>query len=161
MVAPPANGPMLCARCQERRPKRVHAPRKGERRSTDAAAVMARAKVRAFYGTPEWKRTRAIVRQRDGACVMCGSRDRLSVDHIIPRRDAPHLAFELSNLRTLCASCHGRRDGARSNTSKARVSPLTRSQGASRVLEGGPTDRHGGEPSRGAYGLTNSGPLVA
>jgi hypothetical protein len=45
---------------------------------------------------------------RDGfRCVVCGcsvvGKGQARVDHIKPRRTHPHLAFVLSNLRTLCA----------------------------------------------------------
>ncbi len=46
-------------------------------------------------------------RLRDGAaCVMCGSRERLAVDHVVPRSLGGSNAR--GNLRTLCASCHAR-----------------------------------------------------
>tara|TARA_B100000614_G_scaffold235507_1_gene232309 strand:+ start:281 stop:541 length:261 start_codon:yes stop_codon:yes gene_type:complete len=49
-------------------------------------------------------------KRRDGwACVQCGSRHRLEVDHVRPVRDRPDLAFELTNLQTVCASCHTRK----------------------------------------------------
>jgi 5-methylcytosine-specific restriction endonuclease McrA len=38
--------------------------------------------------------------------VKCGARQRLEVDHIIPARHAPHLAYELSNTQTLCSRHH-------------------------------------------------------
>ncbi|MEM1039396.1 MAG: HNH endonuclease [Pseudomonadota bacterium] len=47
---------------------------------------------------------------RDGwACVQCGTHIRLEVDHIKPVRDRPDLSFVLSNLQTLCGSCHARK----------------------------------------------------
>jgi len=54
-----------------------------------------------------WPALRLQALRRDGfQCVQCGARQRLEVDHIRPVRDAPELAFELSNLQTLCSSCH-------------------------------------------------------
>lgn len=54
-----------------------------------------------------WPALRMRARDRDGwQCVKCGSRNRLEVDHIEPVRKRPDLAFVLSNLQTLCASCH-------------------------------------------------------
>jgi len=48
--------------------------------------------------------------RRDGfCCVQCGVRSRLEVDHIRPVREAPELAFDLTNLQVLCASCHTRK----------------------------------------------------
>lgn len=62
---------------------------------------------RAVLKTRRWKALRLEALRRDGfACVQCGARSRLEVDHIEPVRDAPERAFDLSNLQTLCASHH-------------------------------------------------------
>lgn len=54
-----------------------------------------------------WKALRQAALRRDGwQCVQCGARGRLEVDHIRPVKDAPELAFDLSNLQVLCPSCH-------------------------------------------------------
>lgn len=51
-----------------------------------------------------------MAKRRDGwACVQCGGRYRLEVDHIRPVRNAPELAFDLANLQVLCGPCHGRK----------------------------------------------------
>jgi len=56
----------------------------------------------------QWKALRLIALRRDGfLCVECRAPGRLEVDHIKPVRTAPELAFELSNLQSLCARCHG------------------------------------------------------
>lgn len=63
----------------------------------------------------EWVRTKPLsahrkkkVRERDGyACVLCGSRERLEVDHIVRYIDGG--SNEMSNLRLLCRKCHGKR----------------------------------------------------
>ena len=64
---------------------------------------------RASYGSARWRRVRRLAVERDGhRCVLCGSGDHPHVDHIDGQGlDGPH-AFELSNLRTLCRSCHSR-----------------------------------------------------
>jgi 5-methylcytosine-specific restriction endonuclease McrA len=60
--------------------------------------------------SPRWKAIRLQAKRRDGfACVQCGSRNKLEVDHIKPVRSAPELAFALGNLQTLCAGCHARK----------------------------------------------------
>lgn len=47
---------------------------------------------------------KAQVRQSDGACVVCGSRYRLQVDHIVPvYLGGPNA---LTNLQTLCSVCN-------------------------------------------------------
>lgn len=63
--------------------------------------------------TRRWKALRLIALRRDGfRCVECRAPGRLDVDHIKPVREAPELAFELSNLQSLCAACHGRKTAA-------------------------------------------------
>lgn len=60
--------------------------------------------------TARWKALRLEALRRDGwACVQCGSRHRLEIDHIEAVRTAPERAFDLTNLQTLCASCHTRK----------------------------------------------------
>ncbi|HEY8066243.1 MAG TPA: HNH endonuclease [Methylosinus sp.] len=59
-----------------------------------------------------WKSLRFIVLRRDGfKCVTpeCGARGALEVDHIKPVRTHPELAFDLSNLQSLCVACHSRK----------------------------------------------------
>jgi hypothetical protein len=51
---------------------------------------------------------RAIVYERDGfACLRCGARDDLTVDHIHPWSKGG--TEELENLQTLCRSCNSRK----------------------------------------------------
>lgn len=60
-----------------------------------------------------WPSLRHQAKRRDNfCCVKCGAVGRLEVDHILSVRTRPDLAFELSNLQTLCARCH---------TSKTRI----------------------------------------
>lgn len=62
-----------------------------------------------FYRTPEWRALRSACLERDGyRCTVpgCGSTDRLTADHITPRRRGG--PDTLDNLRTLCGSCHSR-----------------------------------------------------
>lgn len=64
-----------------------------------------------------WKRLRWRALKRDNfLCVgtlpdgnKCGARGRLEVDHVKPVRTHPELAFELSNLQSLCVRCHSRK----------------------------------------------------
>jgi 5-methylcytosine-specific restriction endonuclease McrA len=58
----------------------------------------------------QWKAVRHLALKRDGfKCVQCGARGRLEVDHILPVRTHPLLAYELSNTQTLCVACHSRK----------------------------------------------------
>ncbi len=57
--------------------------------------------------TKEYREWRAAVLQRDGhRCVLCGSDDQLHADHIIPFALRPDAGMDLTNGRTLCATCH-------------------------------------------------------
>lgn len=61
-------------------------------------------------GSKRWPALRLAAKRRDGfRCVECGAVGRLEVDHVKPVRTHPELAFDLSNLQTLCASCHTRK----------------------------------------------------
>jgi 5-methylcytosine-specific restriction endonuclease McrA len=58
----------------------------------------------------QWPALRLQAKRRDGwRCVLCGARGRLEVDHVQPVRTHPGLSLDLSNLQTLCASCHARK----------------------------------------------------
>lgn len=63
-----------------------------------------------IYRTPQWKALRFMARRRDGfACVQCGAKGRLEVDHVKPIRTHPELALDLGNLQCLCIACHARK----------------------------------------------------
>lgn len=63
-----------------------------------------------IYKTPRWKALRFMARRRDGfACVQCGKKGRLEVDHVKPIRTHPELALDLGNLQCLCIACHARK----------------------------------------------------
>jgi 5-methylcytosine-specific restriction endonuclease McrA len=59
--------------------------------------------------TSQWRRIREQIIKRDGCCQMCGTEDRLTVDHIVPRihggDDNP------SNLQVLCSQCNSSKGG--------------------------------------------------
>lgn len=64
---------------------------------------------RAVTSSARWKAVRLQALRRDGfKCCECGAVGRLEVHHEKPVRHAPELSFELSNLRTLCGSCHAK-----------------------------------------------------
>lgn len=71
-----------------------------------------------FYLDKRWKAVRLAVLRRDRyICQECSAKclgkakgmPSPEVDHILPRKEHPELAFTLSNLRTVCKSCHSRR----------------------------------------------------
>ena len=78
---------------------------------------------RALYDTPQWREVRARVKQRDGACRMCGTTANLTVHHIRPAADDEAAALDMDNLVTLCRKCHGRIDGGKSARARAAGSP--------------------------------------
>ena len=58
-------------------------------------------------GRLEYRQWRRAVLKRDGcACVKCGARKKLHVDHIKPWATHPALRYTVSNGRTLCFGCH-------------------------------------------------------
>ena len=59
--------------------------------------------------TTAWRRLRQTVINRDQCCQMCGSEDRLTVDHIVPRVLGGD--DSLSNLQVLCGSCNSSKGG--------------------------------------------------
>lgn len=65
----------------------------------------------AHYQTPEHRQWANAVKERAGwRCEDCGSAGvKLYADHVQELKDAPHLALELSNGRSRCAACHGRK----------------------------------------------------
>ena len=60
--------------------------------------------------TRRWQVLRMFILERDGwACVDCGARHRLEVDHIKPVRSHPDLSYSPSNLAVRCRVCHARK----------------------------------------------------
>lgn len=54
----------------------------------------------------KWRACRAIVLVRDNfTCKKCGGQGS-DVDHIKKRSTHPELRYELTNLQTLCRTCH-------------------------------------------------------
>lgn len=72
----------------------------------------------AYVGLPSERRplidpvVRESIYERDGyACLMCGAREALSLDHIVPFSMGGDDSY--SNLRTLCTPCNSRRGAGR------------------------------------------------
>ena len=56
-----------------------------------------------------WRKIRDQIIKRDGCCQMCGTEERLSVDHIVPRSLGGD--DNASNLQVLCSSCNSSKGG--------------------------------------------------
>jgi 5-methylcytosine-specific restriction protein A len=83
-------------------PGPFHLSEPGESRCRRHAAPFGKAKL-SYIGFPPAVR-RAIL-ERDGyRCVMCGSKERLEADHIVPASRGG--AHTVANGRTLCRRCH-------------------------------------------------------
>lgn len=52
--------------------------------------------------SPKWKKVRAKHLEENPRCVVCGSKKKLEVHHIIPFSWAPDKELEPDNLLTLC-----------------------------------------------------------
>jgi len=68
----------------------------------------------ALYKTPQWRKLRYQALRRDrGICVICEregyQRMATDVDHIIEHSGDIELFYDLSNLQSLCKSCHSRK----------------------------------------------------
>ena len=62
---------------------------------------------RAFKNTFEYKEFRRNVLERDNkTCVLCGSNEKVCVDHIKSFSLYPELRTVVENGRTLCYQCH-------------------------------------------------------
>jgi len=71
-----------------------------------------------LYNSARWKKVRALKLSRNPICETCAENGRttghrLHVHHIQHVHDAPHQAFDLDNLRTVCLPCHNREHSQR------------------------------------------------
>lgn len=53
-----------------------------------------------------WFALRYKVLAKYRKCCLCGSQERLQVDHIKPYSKYPHLVFQENNLQVLCRECN-------------------------------------------------------
>jgi 5-methylcytosine-specific restriction protein A len=64
--------------------------------------------------SPRWRALRRLKLARDPLCEDCRERGRTEpasqVHHVEPLVRRPDLAFEMGNLRSLCTTCHARRE---------------------------------------------------
>lgn len=78
------------------------------------------------YCSPGWKAARREVLLRDNyQCQTCGAvvtGRQAHVDHIVPKSNGG--SDEVGNLRTLCVSCHSKREGWRAANAAKRAKTL-------------------------------------
>lgn len=87
-----------------------------------------RARDAAFYGDPEYKRNKAVVRRRSGgrcevveAGQRCSSRKGVQCDHIVPRAQGGGHA--LGNLRDTCRDHHRAKTAGEGGGYRAKAKP--------------------------------------
>ena len=65
-----------------------------------------------FYNGTRWHKLKELKLGRDPLCEECKRQGRPKlaqhVHHLIPRKRMPELSYVLSNLESLCRSCHGK-----------------------------------------------------
>ena len=112
-----------CEDCAEdwrgRNPRR-DGKRTGERRpARQRRETPLRSLSQSVYRTAKWKRVRSEAIARDGGvCRLCGTDQNLTVHHLIAISRDPSLAYEPTNLATMCRKCHGMLDGGKAAASK-------------------------------------------
>lgn len=68
--------------------------------------------MRCARGTSTTRRSKKYVdwikaiKERDGKCLGCGTKERLHAHHILNFKDFPEKRFDLDNGMTLCCTCH-------------------------------------------------------
>lgn len=67
----------------------------------------------AYANNARWKNLSARLRRKQKFCDRCGSRHKLTVDHIVRFKDRPEWAYEEANLRVLCVRCNSELSGAK------------------------------------------------
>lgn len=93
---------------------------KPKRYRKDYETTSGRMEDKRFYCSKQWLKTRAIILANDPICRACEAEGIVTpaehIDHIIPRKIRPDLAFDADNLQPLCRSCHGRKTLAEQST---------------------------------------------
>jgi 5-methylcytosine-specific restriction protein A len=64
----------------------------------------------AFYESPEWRKLRKLKLQQTPYCEECYRNGHMTAaqmcDHILPIREYPSRRLDITNLQSLCNSCH-------------------------------------------------------
>lgn len=98
--------PSPATRCAECSPSHETGRRNGRERQTNTA---------------KWQRFSRRLRKLSPFCELCGSPERLSVDHVIPYDERPDLEYTVENCRVLCIPCNSRRGSTCTDEDRAEV----------------------------------------
>lgn len=60
----------------------------------------------------QYKYKNAILKRDNEQCRSCGDTNNLEIDHIIPVKEDPTVAFSLANLQVLCQPCHRKKSAS-------------------------------------------------
>lgn len=97
-----------------RRPT-YHKPRQAAAEAVAYERSTQRKADRAFYNGPRWRSLRAAYLAEHPLCEPCDAAGRVvsaaQVHHRKERKDCPALAFEWSNLESVCLPCHNAKRG--------------------------------------------------
>jgi len=71
---------------------------------------MMASKPKRIYESVRWRKLRACKLRNEPLCRVC-KKPANEVDHILPVREHPHLAWVWDNLQSLCGYCHRSKTG--------------------------------------------------
>lgn len=85
----------------------AHIQRKHDEAKKNPASLLAFYKSNLFIKSPTWRGLRKqILDSYPKICMRCGTKEMLSVDHILPRSIRPDLALSPDNMQILCMRCN-------------------------------------------------------
>ena len=107
-------------RPQQRRMKQHKPSQSQERRQ--AESLRRKEAGDSWYGTTRWRKLRAAQLSRHPVCADCEARELITaateVDHVVPRRQRPDLAYDMNNLKSLCKPCHSHKTNKQNSLRK-------------------------------------------
>jgi 5-methylcytosine-specific restriction endonuclease McrA len=68
-----------------------------------------------IYESARWRRLRRLKLRKEPMCALCPpgfKKPATDVDHVLPVRDRPDLAWDWGNLQSLCHECHSVKTGS-------------------------------------------------
>lgn len=94
----------------------------------------------AYANGTRWKNLSRRLRRQQRFCDRCGSKQQLTVDHIVRFKDRPEWAYEEANLRILCKPCNSELSGVKASPEvEAQVAAKIKSRGSGPSLSYSPT----------------------